>query len=93
MVDWGTRCASWELARGGVSVQTQGSAKDEGDAPAAPVPVDQSRVDVRTLTRVLFERLAELPPGAPERERVRAALIEVNPVSYTHLTLPTIYSV
>ncbi|MFJ9946531.1 RNA polymerase sigma factor SigF [Kitasatospora sp. NPDC091207] len=35
-------------------------------------------VDVRTLTRVLFERLAELPPDAPERERVRAALIEVN---------------
>jgi len=35
-------------------------------------------VDVRTLTRVLFERLAELPPEAPERARVRAALIEVN---------------
>ncbi|MEU2626028.1 MULTISPECIES: RNA polymerase sigma factor SigF [Kitasatospora] len=35
-------------------------------------------VDVRTLTRVLFERLAELPPDAPERERVRAALIEIN---------------
>ncbi|WP_371480588.1 RNA polymerase sigma factor SigF [Kitasatospora sp. NBC_00315] len=35
-------------------------------------------VDVRTLTRVLFERLSELPPDAPERGRVRAALIEVN---------------
>ncbi|MEV8095827.1 RNA polymerase sigma factor SigF [Kitasatospora sp. NPDC085879] len=35
-------------------------------------------VDVRTLTRVLFERLGELPPEVPERERVRAALIEIN---------------
>ncbi|WP_425556108.1 RNA polymerase sigma factor SigF [Kitasatospora nipponensis] len=35
-------------------------------------------IDVRTLTRVLFERLAELPAQAPEREQVRAALIEVN---------------
>jgi RNA polymerase sigma-B factor len=67
-----------ELARGGLSVQAMGSAKDEGDAPAPPTPVDQSRVDVRTLTRVLFERLAELPADAPERDRVRAALIEVN---------------
>jgi RNA polymerase sigma-B factor len=38
----------------------------------------RSTVDVRTLTRVLFERLSELPPDAPERERVRAALIEIN---------------
>ena len=67
-----------EFARGGLSVQAMGSAKDEGDAPAPPTPVDQSRVDVRTLTRVLFERLAELPADAPERDRVRAALIEVN---------------
>jgi RNA polymerase sigma-B factor len=35
-------------------------------------------VDVRALTRVLFERMAELPAGSPEHERVRAALIEVN---------------
>ncbi|WP_457029284.1 RNA polymerase sigma factor SigF [Kitasatospora sp. P5_F3] len=41
-------------------------------------PGARSSVDVRTLTRVLFERLSELPPGAPERERVRAALIEAN---------------
>ncbi|GAA2817752.1 RNA polymerase sigma factor SigF [Kitasatospora sp. CM 4170] len=41
-------------------------------------PGGRPAVDVRTLTRVLFERLAELPPDAPERERVRAALIEVN---------------
>ena len=104
-----------------MSVQTQGSAKDEGDAPAAPVPVpeqaaeassapaaaaappapsmspvppaptastaapseaaatmDSTRVDVRTLTRVLFERMAELTAGTPEHEHVRAALIEVN---------------
>ncbi|GAA3032153.1 RNA polymerase sigma factor SigF [Kitasatospora albolonga] len=55
-------------------------AEDRGEAgPAAEVrgPA-RGQVDVRTLTRVLFERLAELPPGAPERERVRAALIEAN---------------
>ncbi|WP_232248163.1 RNA polymerase sigma factor SigF [Streptacidiphilus rugosus] len=48
--------------------------------PSVPLTeaIEQSRVDVRALTRVLFERLAELPPGSPEHERVRAALIEVN---------------
>nr|WP_243876261.1 RNA polymerase sigma factor SigF [Streptomyces sp. 846.5] len=35
-------------------------------------------MDVRTLTRVLFERMAELTPGTAEHEHVRAALIEVN---------------
>jgi RNA polymerase sigma-B factor len=109
-------------------LQTQGSAKDEDDAPATPVPVtvtgpvavpvavpvpvpvpgpvdgtptapttaavpgpaaeqvpaatqapiDSSRVDVRTLTRVLFERMSELTPRTPEHEHVRSALIEVN---------------
>ena len=51
-----------------------GAWRSGGPRAAAGRPV----IDVRTLTRVLFERLAELPPGAPERERVRAALIEVN---------------
>ncbi|GAA0660584.1 RNA polymerase sigma factor SigF [Kitasatospora atroaurantiaca] len=46
--------------------------------PKERTPGGRSAVDVRTLTRVLFERLAELPSDAPERERVRAALIEIN---------------
>ncbi|MFD7733090.1 RNA polymerase sigma factor SigF [Kitasatospora phosalacinea] len=41
-------------------------------------PGNRGAVDVRTLTRVLFERLTELPPDAPERARVRSALIEIN---------------
>ncbi|MFE0458166.1 RNA polymerase sigma factor SigF [Kitasatospora sp. NPDC058965] len=56
---------------------------DPAHPPAAPERAEPTGdgggpIDVRTLTRVLFERLAELPPHAPEREQVRAALIEVN---------------
>ncbi|GAB2687701.1 RNA polymerase sigma factor SigF [Kitasatospora kifunensis] len=50
-----------------------------GEPPEPPEPFSTTGpIDVRTLTRVLFERLAELPAHAPEREQVRAALIEVN---------------
>jgi RNA polymerase sigma-B factor len=38
----------------------------------------QQTLDIRALTRTLFDRLGELPPGSTEHERVRAALIEVN---------------
>ncbi|MFC5908148.1 RNA polymerase sigma factor SigF [Streptacidiphilus monticola] len=68
--------------------QAPGGAQEDPAPPVAPpeqaLPeqtppsTEGSRVDVRALTRVLFERLTELPPGTPEHERVRDALIEIN---------------
>ncbi|WP_079062815.1 RNA polymerase sigma factor SigF [Peterkaempfera griseoplana] len=69
------------------SVRAQGSTPDAGAeedggqgvrVAQAPVPGGRAPLDVRALTRVLFERMAELEPGTPEHDRVRAALIEVN---------------
>ncbi|WP_240662302.1 RNA polymerase sigma factor SigF [Streptomyces sp. WAC 06738] len=49
---------------------------------AAPVEADAApsgSIDTRTLSRALFLRLAELPPGdSPERSYVRDTLIELN---------------
>ena len=50
-----------------------GAAGTAGEAPQR-----RSTLDVRALTRTLFDRLAELGPDDPERDRVRAALIELN---------------
>ncbi|MFW6692745.1 RNA polymerase sigma factor SigF [Streptomyces sp. MAR4 CNX-425] len=46
---------------------------------AAPDAVSSGSIDTRTLSRALFLRLAELPPGdSPERTYVRDTLIELN---------------
>ncbi|MCX4747943.1 RNA polymerase sigma factor SigF [Kitasatospora sp. NBC_01287] len=67
--------ATTTAVTGAAPTPTPGPRAEEArtEEHGAPGPID-----VRTLTRVLFERLAELPAQAPEREQVRAALIEVN---------------
>jgi RNA polymerase sigma-B factor len=60
-----------------------GESPPDAEPPEIPFPEERgaprsSAVDARALTRVLFEKLAELEPGTPEHSRVRDALIEVN---------------
>ncbi|AXI78745.1 RNA polymerase sigma factor SigF [Peterkaempfera bronchialis] len=54
------------------------SAEIHGTAAVEAVPVVGESLDTRTLSRSLFLRLAELPPGCPESLYVRDTLIELN---------------
>ena len=51
-------------------------AGDDSDVPLEP-EIDHSVPD-RARARELFERLAVLPEGSPERERIRGALVELH---------------
>jgi RNA polymerase sigma-B factor len=44
----------------------------------APLPRTEHSAPDRTQARELFERLAQLPPGDPERTRLRATLVELH---------------
>ena len=43
-----------------------------------PLPRTEHSAPDRTQARELFERLAQLPPGDPERARIRATLVELH---------------
>ncbi len=44
----------------------------------APLPRTEHSAPDRTQARELFERLSQLPPGDPERTRIRATLVELH---------------
>ncbi|MFE2878126.1 SigB/SigF/SigG family RNA polymerase sigma factor [Streptomyces roseus] len=48
------------------------------DLPRIEEPREVAPSDARELSRVFFRRLSELPPGTPEHQYVRNALIEMN---------------
>jgi hypothetical protein len=50
----------------------------DGPEAAVPVPHDDHAVPDRARARELFERLATLPPGSPEREQIRGTLVELH---------------
>jgi RNA polymerase sigma-B factor len=50
----------------------------DGPEAASPVPHDDHAVPDRARARELFERLATLPPGSPEREQIRGTLVELH---------------
>ena len=54
--------------------------EDGQDGPEAKGSVtrDEHAVPDRARARELFERLGELPPGSPEREQIRGALVELH---------------
>ena len=54
--------------------------EDAQDGHEAKVSVtrDEHAVPDRARARELFERLGELPPGSPEREQIRGALVELH---------------
>ena len=55
-----------------------GEDAQDGVEAAAPVPHDDHAVPDRARARELFERLATLPPGSPEREQIRGTLVELH---------------
>ncbi len=50
----------------------------EAREPASAAVRDDRSVPDRARARELFERLATLPPGSPERERIRGSLVELH---------------
>ena len=68
-----------------------------GDAPVIPgaqrfdLPQHPSQRDLKFLTDIAREVLPKDP--TPSLDEIQASPNVSHPVSYTHLTLPTIYSV
>ncbi|MFC7217972.1 RNA polymerase sigma factor SigF [Streptomyces polyrhachis] len=60
------------------SVSTSAAPPAPGPPVSPQTPPRQRPTDTRALTQVLFQELSQLPPGSPERARIRAALIEAN---------------
>jgi RNA polymerase sigma-B factor len=50
----------------------------DGQEAKGSVTRDEHAVPDRARARELFERLGELPPGSPEREQIRGALVELH---------------
>jgi RNA polymerase sigma-B factor len=50
----------------------------EAREKATTVSRDDHSVPDRARARAMFERLAELPPGSPEREQIRGTLVELH---------------
>ena len=68
-------------ARHGEGSNGDGSNGDGGHEPREPVRSatrDEHSVPDRARARELFERISQLPPGSPERERIRGQLVELH---------------
>jgi RNA polymerase sigma-B factor len=68
-------------ARHGESSNGEGSNGEGGHEAREPVRSatrDEHSVPDRARARELFERISQLPPGSPERERIRGQLVELH---------------
>ena len=72
------------LERQGGGVGTRGPGETE---------IETDRRIVKDKIGLLRKRLAEIDKQAFTQRKDRGEFIRVAPVSYTHLTLPTLYSV
>jgi RNA polymerase sigma-B factor len=57
---------------------SNGESSNEAREPVRSATRDEHSVPDRARARELFERISQLPPGSPERERIRGQLVELH---------------